>query len=39
MFLDASYFTAAEIDEARERATTLNKNEDGDTACFILRHA
>ena len=39
VFLDASYFTATEIDEARERATTLNKNEDGDTACFILRHA
>ena len=39
VFLDACYFTAAEIEEARQRATILNRREDGDTACFILRRA
>jgi SAM-dependent methyltransferase len=38
-FLDACYFTAAEIEEARKRAAALNRREDGDTACFILRPA
>jgi SAM-dependent methyltransferase len=32
-----SRFTAAEIENARERAANLNRAEDGDTACFILR--
>ena len=33
-----SRFTASEIADARRRATDLNRAEDGDTACFILRH-
>jgi hypothetical protein len=32
-----SRFTASEIEDARKRAADLNRAEDGDTACFILR--
>ena len=32
-----SRFTASEIEEARKRAADLNRAEDGDIACFILR--
>jgi SAM-dependent methyltransferase len=32
-----SRFTASEVEEARERAADLNRAEDGDTACFLLR--
>jgi SAM-dependent methyltransferase len=36
-FTITSHFTVPEVDEARKRAIALNRAEDGDTACFILR--
>jgi SAM-dependent methyltransferase len=36
-FLITEHFTELEIEQARKRAAALNRAEDGDTGCYILR--
>jgi SAM-dependent methyltransferase len=36
-FLTTEHFTGLEIEEAQKRAAALNRDEDGDTGCYILR--